>query len=249
MTGRLEGSRVLVTGAAGGIGAGIARLAAEGGAGVLLVDVREEPLVALAERLGGEAHVMDVADAASWSALAGSTGRWDYVFLNAGIMSTPPEAPLGASDFLTLDPERYRRILAVNIDGVAFGLRAAVPRMREGGGAIVVTASVAGLIPYPPDPAYALTKHAVVGLVRSLAPTLVTTDGSPELRLCAICPGGVETDLVPAALRGVTPMMDPSTLAAEALDLCLKGGNGEVRTKIKADEPARVVRAPQIALL
>ena len=249
MTVPLDGSSIVITGAAGGIGRAIAELATQRGAGVLLVDVKQEPLVALANRIGGEPHVMDVGDATAWSTLSERTRRWDYVFLNAGIMSAPASAPLEESNFLTLDLERYHRVLAVNVHGVAFGLRTAIPRMRETGGAIVVTASAAGLIPYPLDPAYSLTKHAVVGLVRSLAPTLAGPDGRPSLRLSAICPGGVQTDLVPAALRDVTAMMDPMVIAEEALDLCLNGANGEVRGRFKANEPARALFPPEIDLL
>ena len=241
---RLDGKTVLVTGAASGIGQAIAELATQSGARLLLVDVNRERLASLAEKLRGEPHTMDVGDAEAWIALSESTGGWDYVFLNAGIMSAPPDAPPEASNFLTLDLECYRRILSVNVDGVAFGLRTAILRMQEAGGAIVVTALAAGLIPYPLDPAYSLTKHAVVGLVRSLAPTL-----TPTLRLSAICPGGVGTDLVPEAVRDAVPLMDPSVVAAEAIDLCLSGENAEVRAKIKADEPARVSAAPQIDLI
>src|SRR5262249_54249630 len=162
-----------------------------------LVDVRAEPLAALAARIGGEVHLADVASEDAWRALAARPPAWDHVFLNAGIMSASPDAALQASDFLTMPLERYRRIVSVHVDGGALGLRAAVPRMREAGGSIVVTASVAGLIPYPLDPAYAMTKHALIGLVRSLAPALARTDGGPALRLCALCPGGVRTTLVP----------------------------------------------------
>ena len=69
--------------------------------------------------------------------------------------------------------ESYRRIVSVNVDGVFYGVRAVVPSIEaRGGGAIVATASLAGLISYSPDPVYAMTKHAVVGLVRALAPQL-----------------------------------------------------------------------------
>lgn len=249
MSDSLDGRTLLITGAANGIGRAIAELAAERGARTVLVDLDEAPLTELANRIGGEGHVMDVGDAKAWQILAQRTGQWDYLFLNAGIMSAPPDAPLEDSDFLDLDLERYRRILSVNIDGVAFGLRTAIPRMRASGGGIVVTASVAGVIGYPLDPAYALTKHAVIGLIRSLAPTLPSARGAPTLRLTAICPGGVGTDLVPKALRKFAALMDPAVIAWEALDLAVSGANGEMRAKVKSDEPAQVLHAPEIALV
>ena len=192
--------------------------------------------------------MLDVGDSAAWATLAEETGRWDAVFLNAGVMSASPNDPPEASDFVTLPEERYRRILAVNIDGVGFGLRTAIPRMRGHGGSIVVTASLAGLVPYPPDPAYSMTKHALVGLVRSLAPNLT---GDPPLRLAAICPGGVVTGLVPDIVHEMdeVPLMSPETLAGEAIDLCLHGVNGEIRLKVKADEPAEAMHAPEISLI
>jgi len=249
MTADLRQRSVLVTGAASGIGRAIAERAVRAGADVLAVDVRKEPLAALVDRIGCEGHVMDVGDPSAWVALAGRARGWDHVFLNAGVMSAPSDAPLEASDFVALPLERYRRIVSVNVDGVAFGLRAVIPRMREVGGSIVATASIAGLIPYSLDPAYAMTKHAVIGLVRSLAPTLTRKDGGPPIRLCAICPGGVRTDLVPQALRAAPAMMEPSVLAEEAVDLCLHGRNGEVRAKVLVDAPAQVFEPPRIDLL
>src|SRR5579885_2170340 len=93
-------------------------------------------------------------------------GGVDIAFLNAGIA-------IGVGDVTELTDDVYRRIMRINVDGVVFGTRAAVRVMRErGGGAIVATSSLAGLIPFPPDPVYDATKHAVVGFVRSVAPTL-----------------------------------------------------------------------------
>src|SRR5207245_7066492 len=107
-------------------------------------------------------------------------------YMNAGV--TTGEA---AIDKLT--DQQYRRIMGPNVDGVLFGFRACVPAIeRRGGGALVATASLAGLIAFPPDPIYTLTKHAVVGLVRSLAPQLE----AHGITVNAVCPGIVDTPLV-----------------------------------------------------
>src|SRR6478609_2906612 len=72
---------------------------------------------------------------------------------------------IGVSDMTALTDAEYHRIMRVNVDGVVWGTRAAIPAMqRRGGGAIVATSSLAGLIPFAMDPVYDLTKHAVVGL-------------------------------------------------------------------------------------
>ena len=93
-------------------------------------------------------------------------GGVDIAFLNAGIS-------IGVADLATLSDDDYYRMMRVNVDGVVFGLRAAIRAMEaRGGGAIVATSSLAGLIPFPPDPVYDASKHAVVGLIRSVAPTL-----------------------------------------------------------------------------
>ena len=82
-------------------------------------------------------------------------GGLDYAHLNAGIA-------LGESDIAAIPDDDVERILDVNIDGVVLGARAVIPAMRDrGGGAIVATASLAGLIAFAPDPLYTLTKHAV----------------------------------------------------------------------------------------
>ena len=91
------------------------------------------------------------------------------------------------------DLVQYRRAVGVNMDGVVFGVSAAVPLLvRSGGGAIVVTSSLAGLTAYDGDPVYTMTKHAVVGLVRALAVPL----SSDNIRIGAVCPGFTDTPLV-----------------------------------------------------
>src|ERR671934_1503755 len=89
-------------------------------------------------------------------------------------------------DITQLTEAQYRRIMGPNVDGVVFGARAVVPAIAaRGGGAIVATASLAGLIAFAPDPIYTLTKHAVVGFVRSLAQPLE----SRGITINAVCPG------------------------------------------------------------
>ena len=111
--------------------------------------------------------------------------------------------------------ERYRRMMAVNIDGVVFGLQALLPLLPSGS-AVVVTASLAGITPYAIDPLYAMSKHAVVGLVRSLAPTLAKRD----ITINAICPGGIDTGIIPDAQRHSDAIfMTPDNIAAEVIRL------------------------------
>jgi short-subunit dehydrogenase len=118
------------------------------------------------------------------------------VFLNAGVAS-------GGNIFGATNPEEvfefdlgnYRRVSSINIDGVVLGVAYLANEMvKNGGGDIVVTASMAGLFPIQADPIYGLTKHAVLGFVKSLAPTLI----EHNVCLSAICPFFVDTPLVNA---------------------------------------------------
>ena len=94
---------------------------------------------------------------------------------------------------LAFDIEKYRSIVAVNFDGVAFGMQAAIPAMRRrGGGHIVATASMAGLVSMPGDPYYTMTKSAVVGLVRGAGPELLREN----IRINGICPGFADTPII-----------------------------------------------------
>jgi NAD(P)-dependent dehydrogenase (short-subunit alcohol dehydrogenase family) len=91
------------------------------------------------------------------------------------------------------DPRLYRRAMGANLDGVVFGAHAVLPALRaRGGGAIVATASLAGLTGVPYDPIYSANKHAVVGLVRSLGPAVA----HEAIRVNAICPGFSESAIV-----------------------------------------------------
>ena len=186
--------RVLVTGAASGIGAGLVRHWSNLGASVVATDIDDTAGTALAIDAGATYLHLDVTSNDEWSALAASQGPFDLVFLNAGISSN--QQVFGSPDTTALtgfDMASYRRTTAVNVDGVVFGVAHLAPAMVTGnGGDIVVTASMAGLYPIPPDPVYGLTKHAVVGYVKSLAPTL----WERGVCLSAICPFFVDTPLV-----------------------------------------------------
>ncbi|MEV4565564.1 SDR family NAD(P)-dependent oxidoreductase [Nonomuraea sp. NPDC049419] len=179
----------LITGAASGIGAAVARRLASGGARCVLVDLDAEGVERLAKEVDGAWLAADVSqEEASLEAVALAErryGRLDLVHLNAGIT--------GKVDFADFDAERYRKVVGVNVDGVVFGVRASVPLLvRSGGGAIVATASLAGLVGFAGDPVYTMTKHAVVGLVRALAEPL----SAQNVRIGAVCPGFTDTPLV-----------------------------------------------------
>ncbi len=143
---------------------------------------------------------------------------------------------------MTLSLERYRRIVGVNIDGVVFGIRKILPLISQNG-AIVATASGAGLVGYGPDAIYSMTKHAVVGLVRSVAAQL-STQGDSQC-ICAICPGVVRTNIIPLHARALS-MMEPSVIAGEILSLWLGGENGEIRARVKAELPAQRIEEPYL---
>lgn len=232
---------VLVTGAGSGIGRALALSALSAGADATLIDVNPDSIAGMASS-GGTPHAMDVVDPAAWAEVPRPARGWDLVALNAGVMTAPPDARPEDSDFLRMDLSRYHQVMRVNVDGVVLGARRVVPDLAEGG-AIVVTASAAGLVGYAPDVAYSMSKHAVVGLVRSLAPLLARA--KRRQRICAICPGGVRTGIVPASFRG-TPMMEPSVIAGEIVGLWLDGGNGDVMVKMRPELPALRIEEPEL---
>ncbi len=227
-----DGTTAVVTGAASGVGAASARRLAEAGANVVLVDIDERG-ADLAESLGGRFVRLDVSDADSWDSFVDdlrSNGGVHYAHLNAGILAAPePE------EFLETSKDRARTMVGVNLFGVLFGIHALAPAIIEsGGGGIVVTASVAGLIPYGGDPVYAATKHAAIGLVTSVAPQL----GRAGVRVHAICPGGIDTPMVTERQKGEMAgqqrsMLHPSEVADAVATLLLRDDGGVVQTITK----------------
>jgi NAD(P)-dependent dehydrogenase (short-subunit alcohol dehydrogenase family) len=216
----LAGKVAVVTGGASGIGEATARRLSGDGATVAIVDTDEVRGSAVALGLGGRFIHADVADPADWrrvvDGVSSALGGVDLAHLNAG-------TSIGQADISALTDADYRRIMRVNVDGVVFGLRAVVPAIAaRGGGAVVVTASLAGLIPIAFDPVYALTKHGVVGLVRSLAPALA----EQRITVNCVCPGLTDTPLIAGAraqLEAVGfPLIPPSDIAA-AVVACMTG--------------------------
>lgn len=241
----LDNKTVLITGGASGLGKAMAERVAELGGTPLIADVNNAG-AQVAEQLGGRFAHLDVTDERAWQDALEALGTPDYAHLNAGIMTVPADETMAHADIVSCDLARYRRIMAVNVDGVVLGVRALAPRMREaGGGAITVTASIAGLIPFPADPSYSMTKHALVGLVRSVGAAWAES----SLRINAICPGAVDTAIVPAELRAAgMPLMTPEQLAVEAVNLLTDGDNGEIRALIADGQDSVRFDAPDLGL-
>jgi NAD(P)-dependent dehydrogenase (short-subunit alcohol dehydrogenase family) len=234
----------VVTGGGSGIGLATATLLSEQGVSVAVVDVDGTSAERAASAIGGFALQADVGRSDSWpgivDAVTGRFGGIDLAHLNAGVMT-------GEADITALTDDTYRRVLSVNVDGVVYGLRELIPALSSrGGGAIVVTASLAGLIGFSPDPIYCLTKHAVVGLVRSVVPQLA----EHHITINAVCPSIVDTPLIGES-RGLLetsgfPLIDPGTVS-EAVVECLAGEETGAAMVIQAGRealPYRFARPP-----
>jgi len=190
---RLSGKVALVTGAVGGIGSAVVELFAEEGAAVACVDLDERvsDVAARIRETGGTAVaiVADVStDEGNESSVAQAVdafGGLDVFHANAAIQI------MGRLDETT--PEEWERLYRANLYGVAAGLRAALPALCvRGGGSLIVTASLLGIVGDPDLPAYGAMKGGLRALVRSLA----TAHGRENIRVNAICPGDVETPIL-----------------------------------------------------
>jgi NAD(P)-dependent dehydrogenase (short-subunit alcohol dehydrogenase family) len=212
---KLEGRVALVTGGGSGIGRATAqRLSAEG-MRVCVLDIDHDAAAAVASSLDGLALECDVSDPeqvdTAFASCVEELGSVDLALLNAGVTIR------WSGDIGSLDLTDYRRSVSVNLDGVVFGAVAAVRTMRarSGGadGAILATVSLAGIMPWHPDPVYSLGKHGVVGFMRSIAPNL-----APErIAVHTICPGITETGALGNRRRLVegigVPVMEPDAIA------------------------------------
>ncbi|MEO5973638.1 MAG: SDR family oxidoreductase [Ilumatobacteraceae bacterium] len=232
--GQLTGQRALITGAASGIGAEIARRFSSEGAYVVVTDINDMAGRAIANEVGGEYEHLDVGDSNGWDKLIAAQGEFDIVVLNAGVATSPnvigetPAYPLeGVND------DVYHRIMRTNLDGVVFGARAVIPGMvARKSGHILATASLAGLVAIAPDPIYGLTKHGVVGLVKSLGDALAPHG----VCISALCPGFIDTPLVSPISQeiiksfgmGILPVEIAGDLAMRALTERINGSQWTV---------------------
>jgi NAD(P)-dependent dehydrogenase (short-subunit alcohol dehydrogenase family) len=198
---RLDQKVALITGAAGGIGSACAEQFVARGASVFLVDIHEKPLRELADRLGPCAALCaaDVSSASGtaeyFQALLDRFGRLDIAFLNAGIVGVVK--PIDDTALDTFD-----RVMQVNVRGVWLGLTRALPLMREqGNGSIVITSSIAGTRGTACQGAYVASKHAVLGLMKTAA----LEGASHGVRVNAICPAPIDTEMMQALAAGIDP--------------------------------------------
>lgn len=235
--GSFEGKVALVTGGTSGIGRAAAVSFAREGARVVVTGRREEEgnkTVQLVKEAGGEGIFIkaDVSKESDAKAMVERTievyGRLDYALNNAGIEQLP--TPFGEQT-----EEAFDQIMNINVKGVWLSMKYEIPQMlNNGGGAIVNMASVAGLIGFPGIPIYIASKHAVLGLTKSVALEYAKSG----IRINAVSPAAIETDMVDrfvgkegdsrqqlAYMHPVGRLGRPEEIASAVLYLCSDGAS------------------------
>lgn len=187
MSGRLDGRRILVTGAASGMGRAIARRFAQEGAGLALLDRNGDGAAVVADEVGARSFPCDVADRAQVRDVAAraaeALGGLDGIVNAAGI--------LDITGFADLKPESFDRMVAVNLTGPYNIIHAALPWLQAAERATIVNiASVSGLMPMDGTSGYSASKAGLIMLTRCLG-----LDLGPTIRTNAICPGVIKTEM------------------------------------------------------
>lgn len=200
MKGRLEGKNAVITGAAGGIGKATARLFLEEGAKVMLIDRNTDELKKIASEFNSKDVDYFVADVSRKEeikkyaeAAKKRLGKIDIFFNNAGIEGD-------AKPFYDYPDEVFENLLDINLKGVWYGCKYVIPHMSDGG-SVILTSSVAGLKGFPELGPYVASKHAVLGIMRTLA--LESADR--RIRVNSVHPGPVNNRMMRSIEQEISP--------------------------------------------
>ncbi len=218
---RLEGKVAVITGATGGIGSAAARLFAEEGARVALVDLDEAALQETVRSIGEDNASYTVADVTqpeqTQAYINAAVDRWggiDVLLANAGIEGT-------LSPITDYPVDVFDRVMAVNVRGVWLGIKYVVPVMSgRGGGSIVITSSTAGIGGSAEMSAYTTSKHAVIGLMRTAA-----LEGAPSgIRVNTVNPAPIETRMMRSIEDMRVAALDDSKVTVEVAKQLIADG-------------------------